>query len=87
MTSAEMKSLCTEASALTQRISRETKQSFENGSLSVTINGLVLRPQNQSFKESATSLTCSKGQIVKNGICGKLRVKVKHSKLLKQQIK
>ena len=52
-------------------ITEEIKKSVENETLTLTVNGETLLPNNQSFKESGPQKICSNGQIVKGDVCGK----------------
>lgn len=56
---------------IAKNISSEIKKAVENGNLNLHINGTVFLPDAQSLNISEPVSTCSKGQVYRDGICGK----------------
>ena len=66
-----MKDISSEATAALENAALKLEKSVDAGNLSVVVEGETLVPKQGSFVASEVQKTCSKGQVVKNNLCGK----------------
>ena len=67
---------------IAKNLSSEIKRAINNGGLTLTINGTMLLPDNQSFSISEPTASCQKGQILRKIYCCKFEGKKKIYDLL-----
>ena len=68
-----MKDISSEATKALEDAALKLEKSVEAGNLSVFVEGETLLPKVGSFVTSEVQKTCSKGQVIRNNLCGKYR--------------